>query len=168
MKRCKSTHDSAPLVLPPELIALAIIPLPTSYLFHEASRDADALDESELNYWDIDPPFFQPEPVDTAEEQRLTKNLADVMIGRRVRLENETRIDLAKRYKSGDRELLVRELREVATRMFREWVKLKDKIAACTARRHKEMAESLLQWCARIVYWHQKDADMIDRGENPY
>lgn len=90
------------------------------------------------------------------------------MIGRRVRLENKTRFDLAKRYKSGDRELLIRELREVATRVFGEWVKLKDKIAACTVRRHKEMAESLLQWRACIVYWHQKDADMIDRGENPY
>ncbi|KAI6113998.1 hypothetical protein F5141DRAFT_973070, partial [Pisolithus sp. B1] len=72
--------------LPLSLISLAVTPLPTSNLFHEASCSADALDESDLCIWEQEPPYEYPETIMTAHEVQYTKNMADVMLGRRWRL----------------------------------------------------------------------------------
>ena len=61
------TLDTLHYHFPPELTTLATLPLPTSHLFHEASLSEDALDELELQYWKLGPPFSQPEPVDCYE-----------------------------------------------------------------------------------------------------
>jgi len=79
MKHCtQPTLDSLCCRLPPELTTLATVPLPTSHLFHKALSSGDALDESELQYWESGPPFSQPEPADTTQESQFTTNLMDV------------------------------------------------------------------------------------------
>ncbi|KAI5999188.1 hypothetical protein EDD15DRAFT_2128141, partial [Pisolithus albus] len=67
-------------------IAFAVTPLPTSSLFHEASRSADALDETDLYIWEQEPPYDYPEPIVMAPEVQYTKKMVDVMFGRRWRL----------------------------------------------------------------------------------
>ncbi|KIN93739.1 hypothetical protein M404DRAFT_170382 [Pisolithus tinctorius Marx 270] len=72
--------SSIPALLP-LLIAHATKFLPTSSLFLEAARSADALDESDLPRWEEDPPYMDSEPDSTLQEERFTQNLIDVMLG---------------------------------------------------------------------------------------
>ncbi|KIJ20749.1 hypothetical protein PAXINDRAFT_66540, partial [Paxillus involutus ATCC 200175] len=72
-------------------VKLATTPFPDTFLFHEVLCSADALDETDLPLWDTDPPYLQPQPVDSEEEARFTRNLIDIMSGRRMRLEKEVK-----------------------------------------------------------------------------
>ena len=170
MKRCTQTTLDSLLChgLSPELIALATTPLPTSHLFCEASWSADALDKSELCHWGACPPFSQPEPADTMQEAQFIKNLTHVFFGQKVHLENQAKVHRECRYRSGARNEIITELLTIVMQGFREWVRLKDSIAGCTARRHKEMATSLLQWHTWIIYSYYHEAGMLEQGENPY
>ncbi|KAF9231590.1 hypothetical protein BU15DRAFT_68209 [Melanogaster broomeanus] len=171
MKRIADSElikPSLPSVLPLALIALAVAPLPDSPLFRQALYDAEALDESELRHWDNDPPYLQPEPANTVEEGRFTKNLVDVMLGHRLHLENEARQYRACRHAAGGGGELATELHTIATKTFREWVHLHSILPNCKARRHRELAESLLQWRARIVYSYGNEVKQLERGGNPY
>ena len=71
------------------------MPLPTSNRFYEASHSADALDESDLYLWEQQPPYDYPEPSITANEAHYTKNLVDVLFGRRWRLAKVVRDERA-------------------------------------------------------------------------
>lgn len=168
MKRCtQTTLDTLPR-LPAELITLTTVPLPASHLFHKALSSEDALDESELQYWESGPPFSQPEPVDTAQELQFTTNLTQVFFGRKSCLENQAKARWRCRYSAGDGEEIIAGLHTTTAWTFREWVQVRDSMAECTARRHKEMAKSLLQWHARIVYSYYQEAHALEQGENPY
>ena len=156
------------LSLPPELTTLTTLPLPTSHLFHEASLSEDALDESELQYWKSGPPFSQPEPVDTAQEVQFTVNLTHVFFGQNMHLKNQARACRELRYRAGARREVIMELHTITAQVFTEWMQLKDCMIECTVRRHKEMAECLLQWHARVVYMYYHEAGMLEQGENPY
>ncbi|KIM55140.1 hypothetical protein SCLCIDRAFT_135250 [Scleroderma citrinum Foug A] len=152
-KRCTQvTLNTLHCHFPSELTTLATVPLPVSHLFHEALSSEDALDESELHHWEAGPPFLQPEPADTAQEAQFTTNLTHVFFGQKSCLENQAKARRKCRYTAGDGEEVITELHTIAAQAFREWVRVKDCLAECTARRHKEMAESILQWKARIVY----------------
>ena len=168
MKRyTRTTLDTSPR-LPPELITLATVLLPDSHLFHEALSSEDALDESELQYWESGPPFLQPEPIDTVQESQFTTNLTHVFLGRKSHLENQAKARRRYRYTAGDGGEVIVELHTTAAQALREWVRVKDCVAECTARRHKEMATSVLQWHARIVYSYYQEAGALEREENPY
>jgi len=91
MKRCTQTTPDISCRLPPELITLATVPLPASYLFHEALSSEDALDELQLQCWESGPPFAQPKPADTTEESQFTTNLTHVFFGQKSRLENQAK-----------------------------------------------------------------------------
>ncbi|KAH7905364.1 hypothetical protein BJ138DRAFT_983402, partial [Hygrophoropsis aurantiaca] len=83
-----STTPSEPLpCFPATLLNLARAPHPNTYLFHEALQSAEAVDESDLSQWDVNPPYLFSPPLDTPAEARFTANLADVMHGRRLRQE---------------------------------------------------------------------------------
>ena len=169
MKRCtQPTLDSLCCRLPPELTTLATVPLPTSHLFHEALSSGDALDESELQYWESGPPFSQPERADTAQESQFTTNLMNVFFGQKSCLENQAKARRKCRYAAGDGEEVITELQITAAQAFREWVRVKSCEAECTARRHREIAKSVLQWYAWIVYSYYQEAGALERGENPY
>ena len=169
VKRCTQiTLDPLHHCFCPQLIMLATIPLPTSHLFHEASWSADALDELELHHWDAGPPFSQPEPADTMQEAQFKKNLTHVFLGQKVCLENQAKARRACKYRSGAWSEIVTELRAIIMQVFSEWVRLKDSMAGCTVRRHKEMAETLLQWHAWIVYLYYHKAGILEQGGDPY
>ena len=102
------------------------------------------------------------------QEAQFTKNLTHVFFGQKVRLENQAKAHRECRYRSRARNEIITELHTIVKQGFREWVQLKDSIAGCTARRHKEMATSLLQWHTRIVYLYYHEAGMLEQGENPY
>ena len=153
---------------PPELITLTTLPLPTSYLFHEALSSEDALDESELHHWESGPPFLQPEPADTVQEAQFTTNLMHVFFGQKSCIENQAKASRKCKYTAGDRKEVITGLHTIAAQAFSEWVRVKSCLAECTARRHKEMAECLLQWYAHIVYSYYQEAGMLEKGGNPY
>jgi len=163
MKHCtQPTLDSLCCHLPPELTTLTTVPLPTSHLFHKALSSGDALDESELQYWESGPPFSQPEPADTTQESQFTTNLMDVFFGQKSRLENQAKAHRKCRYAAGDGEEVITELQITAAQAFREWVQVKSCEVECTARRHREMAKSVLQWYAQIVYSYYQEASTLE------
>ena len=168
MKRCTQTTPDTCCHLPPELITLATVLLPTSHLFHEVLSSEDALDELELQYWESGPPFSQPEPADTVQESQFTTNLTHVFFGQKLCLENQAKARWKWRYVAGDGEKVIMELQTAAAQAFREWVRVNNCMAECTARRHREMANNLLQWHAWIVYSYYQEVGTLERGENPY
>ena len=107
---------------PPELVTLATLRLPNSYLFHEALSNEDALDESELHYWETGPPFLQPEPEDTVQEAQFTINLTHVFFGRKSRIESQAKASQKRRYTAGDGEEVITGLHTIAAQAFSEWV----------------------------------------------
>ncbi|KAF9229093.1 hypothetical protein BS17DRAFT_762811 [Gyrodon lividus] len=120
------------------------MPLPNSYLFCKALQGGDELDESQLPQWDSDPPYQEPEPVDTIEEAWFTKNL-----------EKESRRCQEMRYQAGSAHVLMIELEQDIAETFALWWLLYDRIDSCTARRHREMAKSFSQWCSYLIYsWY--------------
>ena len=143
-------------------------PLPDSRLFHLAAHSMDKLDKSKLVHWDKNPPYSQPEPADTPKEEQFTRSLMDVMFGRWVHLEIEARTHRERRYCAGKRQQLVQDLHQTITKVLVQWKQLNDLFVTCRARRHKEMAGSLLRWQARMVYFYHIEAVMIHCGKNPY
>ena len=160
--------SSLPGVLPPLLVELAARPQPTSHLFLEALQGTDSLDESELPDWDKDPPYSQPEPSDTPEENRFTKNLMDVMAGRRMKVTNEAKTHHAQHYQVGEREELIVDVHAMAVSTFRQWVQLKDIIESCRLCRHAKMAKSVLQWRAFLVCSYLNKVHWLEMDKNPY
>ncbi|KIJ09167.1 hypothetical protein PAXINDRAFT_87851 [Paxillus involutus ATCC 200175] len=170
MKRCcgEPVMPTLPPDLPLALVTLARAPIPDSPLFHKALCSVDALDESELHHWDGDPPYLQPVPADTIEEKRFTRNLIDVMFGHRLHLENKVKGRRVCRYQAGEVGDVMMELCATATQTLAEWTKLYSLIGECKGRRHKEMAQSLLQWRALVVYSYNDELKQLGRGESPY
>jgi hypothetical protein len=74
-------------VLCPSLVALALMPLPDTHLFHEALCSTDELDEAGLGVWDLEPPYalLSISKWGVAESEKLV----EVMHGRRLRMQRE-------------------------------------------------------------------------------
>jgi len=155
--------------LPSSLISLAATSLPTSNLFYEASRSADALDESDLYIWECDPPYNYPEPDRTADEVRHTKNMVDVMFGRRWRLSKTARDERALRFVDGNaKELLVEMVTDLAGRIHR-WIAVASKVAEMEEDgRKRAMADCWLCWQARDILADTGEATVLSSGKNPY
>lgn len=138
-------------ILPDYLVELALLPLPDSRLFREALQSADYLDETELPQWDQEPPY-PPSPY-TADYANFTKNLVDVMNGRRLRMERLRNAERAARCKTLKewRGEIEGDLRTA----FGDWermVKLMEAYGEEGDSRASTMAQNLLQWRARYVY----------------
>ncbi|KAI5993046.1 hypothetical protein EDD15DRAFT_2367859 [Pisolithus albus] len=154
--------------LPLSLISLAAMPLPTSNLFHEASCSADALDESDLWIWEQEPPYKYPETTMTAHEVQYTKNMADVMLGRRWRLSKAVRDERALRFVEGKaQELLAGILRGLAGRIHR-WTTAASHVGGMGGGRNREMADCWLCWQARDIVSDSEEANILIGGGNPY
>ncbi|KAG9309406.1 hypothetical protein JVU11DRAFT_10655 [Chiua virens] len=135
-------RQQSPDCLPPSLITLTRVPLPDSHLFNQASHRADEVDESELAYWDKAPPYSQPKPADTQEEEQFTKNLMDVMFSQWCHLEIEVRNHCKERYCTGERMKLMQDVHQIAANVFAQWEQLNNLTITCEAQRHKEVAKS--------------------------
>jgi hypothetical protein len=149
------TRPSAQEVLDPALVTLALMPLPDTYLFHEALCGEDALDESELGVWDAKPPYpLSSTPEDSTAEREFTRRLVEVMHGRRLRMQEENEKKRDKLYghvpselKMGIYEDFVAGLRGCErTELF---IKC---FSSARASQAFQITEHFLQWQARTVY----------------
>lgn len=127
--------------LPQTIQALALQPLPTSVLFLEASRSADALDESEIVPFNGNPPYPVAAP---SSDEAYTLKMLDVMSGRRARNEEELVLEMEGWSQQHAERELIRELSEWETAAaFLESYE--------ASPRHVAMARNSLWWCARRV-----------------
>jgi len=167
-RRGLDPHTSSVPVLPPALITHATMRLPTSAMFLEAAQSADALDESELPSWEEDPPY-NAESDSTPEEERFTRNLVDVMLGRRSRLSDEMKAERAKRFEKRDLDLFTELVHSIKERMVR-WFTVYDIVQASveSSRRHNRMAACWLHWQARDIHRITEEALELEIGGNPY
>jgi hypothetical protein len=148
--------------LPDRLIEMAQIPFPETKLFQEALRSDQALDESELAQYELDPPYTPPSyPTSTNKEQEYTDKMAEVLRGRliRERLKFE---DHRIRMWSGEK-LLMERKQELLT-LLKKWEALNDYLKSYQAgQREMRMAAHLLQWRSYLI---QKLASQIEQGNN--
>ncbi|KIN98610.1 hypothetical protein M404DRAFT_157473 [Pisolithus tinctorius Marx 270] len=154
--------------LPPALIAYATIPLPMSPLFLEAAESADALDESDLLKWEREPPYTYAKPDPTPEEQRFTRNLVDVMLGRHARLLGEADTHRAKHLENGDHQQVFTELMgNIAEKLVR-WSAIYDTIGGpgMSDNRNIRMAACWLQWQAQDIYHITQEALELENGRD--
>jgi len=161
--------SSVPDLVSPALIHHTTIPLPTSPLFLEAAQSADALDESDLPRWEKEPPYSYVEPDSTPEEEGFTRNLVDVMLGRRVRLSNEAKAQRGRRFVNGDHEIIFSELVHVIKEQTVRWMAIYESIGDGMSRgRNGRMAACWLQWQAHSIYSSTHEALELEKGRNPY
>ena len=156
-----NTLQPSTLALSPLLITLANEPLPDSNLFQLAAKSREELDESKLVHWNQDPPYLQPEPINTIAEKQFTKNLVDIITNRWIHLEKEAEAQHAQKYCAGEKQELVSDLCQTATEVFSQWMHLNELIMTCKAWRYKEMTESLFCWRARIIYSYLNKATLL-------
>jgi hypothetical protein len=155
-----------PSLLPsplPTLEHLATLPLPTTTLFFEAFRGE--LDESELPQWDLLETYTSPRDQLTQFSHMYTKNLIQVMHGRRLRLQQE---DAAVRF-AIYRDKGLGELRssivEEARSVLQEWRVIEGvlgnfKEGSC----YHEMAQHILQWKSKKFCELRGELDALDAG----
>jgi hypothetical protein len=151
------------------MVTLATLPLPNSYLFHQSLSGSDLIDESDLLQWDNAPPYSSLPPPNTPDEERFTRNLCDVMHGRWLRLERESRAHRAAIFNSGDISKVQKEIRGAWEACVRGWDELHSYVTnlqACT--RHQVMATCYQQWQARKIVHYQHEYDLLVVGKNPY
>ncbi|KAJ7652997.1 hypothetical protein B0H17DRAFT_1147188 [Mycena rosella] len=153
------------LPLDSEIEHLASVPLPDSHpLFREALRKADALDESDLGRWKVEPPFFEDDDAsDPYSHQYLhfTQSLASVLHGVRLRKQNERDVERRTYFKMSGKEAAVRVLRAEVADLLTGWERVK---AICTYynayhnSRECSMYQHFIQWQARTIYhlYHMK------------
>jgi hypothetical protein len=138
--------------LPSPLISLALLPLPNTYLFQEALRSPDNIDESDLAQWDVDPPYT-PSP-DTPFEAVFTEKLVDVMHGKRLReLQEHEEKRKRKRLGAGSHIDIHNEIwREIGC-VLKEWQALAAYLETYRAGwREICMTQHRLQWHARLIH----------------
>ncbi|KAG1790604.1 uncharacterized protein HD556DRAFT_1445894 [Suillus plorans] len=160
-------QSEAPLTS--SLFQFAALPLPHSYLFHQSLAGSNLIDESDLLQWDKSPPYDFPDPPDSPEEERFTRNLVDVMHGQHLRVERESCAHRTAMYNMGESDRVLEEIREVQKSLISRWDELHTCVShfqACA--RHKIMAECYRQWVARRIVNYQTEKDLLIAGKNPY
>jgi len=150
---------------------MAADPLPSSELFIEALRNPGALDESELDYWDQEPPYtYQPNSV---EGDQYTINLVDVMHGRRLRQAHQQEDARIAGVEAGDtkgvRDGMQADLKAAA----RNWKRVRDAVhCECDGMecdcRESRMARHWMQWQARAVYYLHGDLKALTMGTHVF
>ena len=172
-RKCKSLPLSDPLKhlspLSLSLLSFAMKPLPTSHLFHEASRSVDALDESELHLWEQDPPYNYVEPATTSLEECFTKNMVDVLLGRCWRLAKVVRDERALRFTNGEVQGILHEIADVLVGCIHRWTKVVSRITGMEdSSRNRAMTECWLYWQAWDILADTKEVKVLKNGDNPY
>jgi len=172
-RKCKSSPLSDPLKhlspLSLSLLSFAMKPLPTSHLFHEASRSVDALDESELHLWEQDPPYNYVEPATTSLEECFTKNMVDVLLGRRWRLAKAVRDERTLRFTNGEVQGILHEIADVLVGCIHRWTKVVSRITGMEdSSRNRAMTECWLYWQAWDILADTKEVKVLKNGDNPY
>ena len=163
-----TTVSSVPDLLP-ALIAHATMSLPTLPLFLEAAQSADALDESDLPQWEEAPPYSYAEPDSTPQEEMFTRNLVDVMLGRRIRLSNEAKAQRRRRFESGNCGQIFTELMDNITEQMVRWLAIYDTVGdGLSGARNDKMATCWLQWKARDIYYSTQEVLVLEKGGHPY
>jgi hypothetical protein len=155
---------STPSELPSELITQALQDLPhTEYLFSEALKSAENLDESDLGRWDVRPPF-EPDQLtmDMAHEAKFTENLVKVMHGRRLRQQREKDQMRVTQSRGKSVEEIVEGLHEEIAESLREWHTVTTFLPTYVAgSRELRMADHYVVWQARKVVHLQGILDYI-------
>ncbi|KAJ8474910.1 hypothetical protein ONZ45_g15792 [Pleurotus djamor] len=139
-------------VLPETLIMLANQTLPTTYLFREAERSEDLLDETEVALYDDDPPYAIETKKYDGDYEAYTSKMIEVMGGRRSRQHRQVKAFLEQqRIKMSPAAFQRRVESELGQEMLL-WHRLR---AFCEEHvdelRHKEMALNKLEWRSRWV-----------------
>ncbi|KAJ7684054.1 hypothetical protein B0H17DRAFT_1137444 [Mycena rosella] len=116
------------LGLPPldsEIEHLASVPLPDNHpLFREALRKANALDESDLGRWKVEPLFFEDDDTSNPYSDQyphFTQSLASVLHGVRLREQNEWDVECHTYFKMSGKETAVRVLRAKVADLLAGW-----------------------------------------------
>lgn len=155
--------------LPQSLITLAALPLPNSSLFHQACSGSELIDESDVLQWEKPPPYDSPPPPNSPDEDRFTRNLADVMHGRQYRLEQETRARHAQIFATANAEVILQDIQAAERTLMGKWNELNEYVLHMqSCERHRVMAGCYVQWQARKIFNYRREADLIIRGLNPY
>jgi hypothetical protein len=156
-------------LLPHSIIAWAALPLPDSFLFHQALVGSDLIDESDLSQWNKAPPYNSPPPLNSPEEARFTQNLAAVMHGQHCRLEKASRVRRARMFHMGEVSVIQRELHAAKTILMENWDELHTYVSHMEGcERHKVMAECYVHRRARDIINYRREADSLAQGQNPY
>lgn len=140
--------------LPSDLLKQALQPLPEhTYLFQEALASADNLDETDLQQWDLGPPYVHNTPSDSVTEMRYTERLLEVMHGRRLRQQQER--EQERKVLCGEKSVELREILELElTAAWEEWKVGKEFIVDYEGgAQEMTMAQLWVQWLARTVYY---------------
>jgi hypothetical protein len=150
--------------LPMELVAQALRDLPhTAYLFIEALKSAENLDESDFGRWDVQPPF-EPEPLimDTISEAKYTENLAIAMHGRRLRQQQEQDQTRVIRSRGKLDVEIVDGLCNEITEALQVWQEVNMFLSSYVAgSRELTMADHYIMWQARKVVHLQGMLDSV-------
>lgn len=163
-----SKRKTVPL-LSESLIQLAIKPLPTSDLFLSTLHDSDLVDESDLDHWDLPPPY----PTSTSHNSELyTKNLMDVMHGRRLRIHCKEE----RRRMQESRSKPVHALRSSLSALFKAQMMLWEQVLeqvegdVCPGERGESgaMAYHHLQWSARRAMALHEELEAVAVGMDAY
>jgi hypothetical protein len=137
---------------------MANIPFPNTALFHEALQSAEALDESEVRQYELDPPYTPPSyPTNTSREQIHTQKMTEVFLGRQLR---ERRKFEDRRVRGASREVIRDEQRQEFYALLVKWESLNSYLEGYKAGpREVRMAEQLLRWRAYIIHTLASEID---------
>jgi hypothetical protein len=85
-----------------------------------------------------------------------------------MHLEREAIRQRAARFHAREAQFIVDGLEENVANILECWAALYDNMGMYTARRHREMAECLLQWRAYLINsWHM-EIEQLHTGRSPY
>lgn len=171
-KRTSRKGPSKPMTVPllsESLLQLATKPLPTSDLFLSTLHDPNLVDESDIDHWDRPPPY----PTSTSHDSELyTKNLIDVMHGRRLRIHCKEE----RRRMQESRTEPVRALRSSLSALFEAqmmlWEQALEQVGGGIYPNEREtsgaMARHYLQWSARRAMALHEELEAVAVGMDAY
>lgn len=128
------------------------------YLFREALRSADAVDESDLARWKQEPPFQDDGDTMDPHSPRymaFTKSLAEVLHSVRLREQNQRDVQLREKFRGQRRDLL----HALSEELVEAWACWERVVKFADERRYDPLNESreytmlhhYLQWVARTI-----------------
>lgn len=150
------------------MIDLALKPLPTSDLFLSTLLEDDAVDESELDQWDIPPPYTNSQTSSSA----YALNLVDVVHGRHLRNHLKDGMQRMEAYRSRK---TLRGVRQLTLAMERTELERWTRVMKHThdtkcdnAYLSGAMAMHYLQWIARRTYSLREEVQALSEGRDGY
>ncbi len=152
------------------MIKLAQKPLPDSNLFRNALSSADALDETEVELWDCDPPYSHSlsMTIDCADDH-YTGLMVEVLNGRRLR---QRRALLHSRFallsQSGGTDIVVDQLNKIIHELENRWKFLEGQSFKHPNVRSSVMAHSATEWCAKDQLAASQELQLLAQSTEAY